>query len=283
MESSVRDVESALISFLREDIGRGDATTSAVLAPGQSARGILLAKSNTVVCGVDLALIVFQLLDPAANGENLSPDGSEASAGTPLAEISGLAAALLAAERTALNLLQRMCGIASQTRRFVRAVEGTPCRIFDTRKTAPGLRLFDKRAVAAGGGKHYRFGMDDGILIKDNHRALTGGVGRAVENARLRAPAGLKIEAEVESEQELRDAIAAGVDILLLDNRSPEEVRRLVSLARSLSPRVVLEASGGLTLENVRAYAEAGVDFVSIGALTHSVAAADISFELEKS
>jgi nicotinate-nucleotide pyrophosphorylase (carboxylating) len=278
-----RDLDLELLSFLHEDIGRGDVTTASVLEPGERASGYLLAKSETVACGVDVALRVFQLLDPEALIEGISCDGDRVSVGTRLGEVSGLAAALLAGERTALNLLQRMCAIASETQRYVRAVDGTACRILDTRKTAPGLRVFDKRAVAAGGGKNHRFGLDDGILIKDNHRRLAGGAGPAVERARRRASAGLRIEAEVETEAQLREAIEAGADILLLDNRTPEEVRRMVSVARALSPALLLEASGGITLQNVRDYAAAGVDFVSVGALTHSVEAADISFELEES
>ena len=174
-----------------------------------------------------------------------------------------------------------MSGIATETRRYVEAVRGTACRILDTRKTAPGLRAFDKRAVLAGGGVNHRFGLDDGILIKDNHLAVAGGAGAAVAEARRRAPFGLRIEVEVENEAQLREALAAGADILLLDNRSPAETARLVAIARDIAPAARIEASGGISLANVRAYAEAGVDFVSIGALTHSVRGSDISLELE--
>ena len=201
--------------------------------------------------------------------------------GRELAEVGGSARAILSAERVALNLLQRMSGIATETRRYVEALEDTACAVLDTRKTAPGLRLFDKRAVRAGGGRNHRFGLDDGILIKDNHIAIAGGVAAAVSAARARGPFGLRIEVEVENASQAREAVEAGADRILLDNRTPAEASSLVALCRSISPGVRIEASGGITLENVRAYAEAGVDFVSVGALTHSVRASDIALELD--
>ena len=199
-----------------------------------------------------------------------------------MAHLSGDARAILSAERVALNLLQRMCGIATMTRAFVRAVEGTGCRILDTRKTAPGLRPFDKEAVVAGGGHNHRSGLDDAILVKDNHLAIAGSVAEAVGRARRFASPTLKIEVEVEDERTLREALEAGADAILLDNRTPAELASLVAVARRLRPGVPLEASGGITLENVRTIAETGVDFVSVGALTHSVLAADISLDLEQ-
>ena len=268
-------------AFLEEDLGRGDVTTAAVVPEGTRARGSLLARSATVVAGLDVARMVFLFLDPDLEWRDQIPEGGEAKAGQPLAALSGHARAILSAERVALNLLQRMCGIATATRACVRAIEGTRCRILDTRKTAPGLRLFDKRAVVAGGGTNHRFGLDDSVLIKDNHLAIAGSVAAAVDRARRHAPAYMKIEVEVESERALVEALDAGADAILFDNRAPEELAALVAAARKRRPGVTLEASGGITLENVRAYAGTGVDFVSVGALTHSVRAADISLELE--
>ena len=273
-------LRGSLERFLAEDLGRGDATTDAIVPPGARGRGAFVVRTAGVVCGLDVARELFAVLDPEVDWTADAAEGTLAPAGTTIASVSGDARALLSAERVALNLLQRMCGIATATRRYVDAVAGTRCRVLDTRKTAPGLRAFDKRAVAAGGGTNHRFGLDDGILVKDNHLAVAGSVSEAVARARRSAPHLLKIEVEVEGEAALREALAAGADALLIDNRSPRELAPLVTVARSLRPDVPLEASGGITLENVRAYAETGVDFVSVGALTHSVAATDISLEL---
>ncbi len=269
-----------LRGFLEEDIGRGDATSRAVVPEGARATGILLAKSSLVASGILVARDVFRLADPDSKWTSSCDDGAVVEPGRKLAEVAGNARSLLAAERVALNLLQRMSGIATETKRYVEAVRGTACRILDTRKTAPGLRAFDKQAVRDGGGDNHRFGLDDGILIKDNHIAVAGGVAAAVGAARSRAPFGLKVEIEVENAAQLREALAAGADLVLLDNQTPSETARLVSICRSIGPKVSIEASGGIGLDNVRAYADAGVDFISVGALTHSVRASDISLEL---
>ena len=277
--------EGALFSqvgaFLNEDLGRGDVTTQSVVMRQQHARGRFLAKEPMVVAGLEAAEAVFSTLDSQQQLEAFVSDGEEVEAGKVIARTSGFADVLLAGERVALNLLQRLSGIATTTRRFVLAVEGTGAQIVDTRKTTPGLRMLEKYAVAAGGGRNHRFGLDDGVLIKDNHAALAGGVGAAVERARRAVGHLHKIEIEVSNESDLREAIASGADILLLDNQTPEETRRLVSIARELEPRIVLESSGGISLENVRAYAEAGVDLISVGALTHSARAMDISFKIQ--
>jgi nicotinate-nucleotide pyrophosphorylase (carboxylating) len=202
-------------------------------------------------------------------------------AGATLAALAGRARPLLAAERLALNLLQRMCAIATATRRYVDAVAGTGCRILDTRKTAPGLRAFDRMAVADGGGTNHRDGLDDMVLIKDNHRRLAGGTASAVAAALRRAPAGMKVEVEVESEYDLREALGAGARMILIDNQTPETVARWTRIAKESPTPPFIEASGNMTLDRVRAYALAGADAVSVGALTHSVAAADIALELE--
>ena len=272
---------SQIGAFLNEDLGRGDITTQSVVMRQQRARGRFLAKESMVVAGLEAAESVFSTLDSGQQLEAFVSDGDEVEAGKVIARTSGFADVLLAGERLALNLLQRLSGVATLTRQFVRAVEGTSAAIVDTRKTTPGLRMLEKYAVQAGGGRNHRFGLDDGVLIKDNHIALAGGVATAVERARASVGHLHKIEVEVTSEKELREAVRAGADILLLDNRTPEETAQLVHVARELSPQVLLESSGGITLENVRAYAEAGVDLVSVGALTHSARAVDISFKIQ--
>ena len=277
--------EGALFSqigaFLSEDLGRGDITTQATVMRQQRARGKFLAKEPMVVAGLEAAEAVFSTLDSQQQLEAFVSDGDEVEAGKTIARTAGFADVLLGAERVALNLMQRLSGIATLTRQFVKAVEGTEAQIVDTRKTAPGLRMLEKYAVLAGGGRNHRFGLDDGVLIKDNHIALAGGVATAVERARDAVGHLHKVEVEVTSERDLREAIRAGADILLLDNQTPEETARLVLVARELEPGILLESSGGITLANVRAYAEAGVDLISVGALTHSARAVDISFKIQ--
>ena len=277
--------EGALFSqigaFLNEDIGRGDITTQSTVMRSQSAKGRFIAKEAMVVCGLEAAEAVFSTLDSQQQIEAFVSDGDEVEEGKVIARTSGFADVLLGGERLALNLLQRLSGIATQTRRFVREVEGTKAQIVDTRKTTPGLRMLEKYAVLAGGGRNHRFGLDDGVLIKDNHIALAGGVATAVERARQAVGHLHKVEVEVSSEAGLREAIKSGADILLLDNQTPEQTARLVEVARGLAPHVMLESSGGINIENVRAYAEAGVDLISVGALTHSARAMDISFKIQ--
>ncbi|MDT7688353.1 MAG: hypothetical protein QOJ70_2414 [Acidobacteriota bacterium] len=277
--------EGALFSqigaFLNEDIGRGDITTQSTVMRSQSAKGRFIAKEAMVVCGLEAAEAVFSTLDSQQQIEAFVSDGDAVEAGKVIARTTGFADVLLAGERLALNLMQRLSGIATLTREFVRAVEGTRAQIVDTRKTTPGLRMLEKYAVVTGGGRNHRFGLDDGVLIKDNHIALAGGVATAVERARKAVGHLHKVEVEVSRERELRDAVEAGADILLLDNQTPEETRRLVEVARTLKPDVLLESSGGITLANVRDYAEAGVDLISVGALTHSARAMDVSFKIQ--
>lgn len=267
---------------LEEDLGRGDVTSAATVPEDARARGRFVAKQELVVSGLEAARAVFH---EAGGGEMgfsaLAEEGERVAAGSVLAEVEGYARPMLAAERVALNLLMRLCGVATLTGRYAEAVSGTGARIADTRKTTPGLRRLEKAAVRAGGGTNHRFGLDDGVLIKDNHLALAGGVAEAVRRARANAPHLLKIEVEVESLEELREALDAGADAILLDNMTPEEVRRCAELARRRDPGVLLEVSGGISLGNVRAYAEAGPDLISVGALTHSAPAADISLEIE--
>lgn len=277
---SGEELDTRLRGFLSEDIGGIDITTETTVPLGLRAEGELLAKSPCIVSGLSVARRTFELLDARLVWTSQREPGDRAEGGDVLVRLSGQAHAILMAERVALNLLQRMSGIATSTRRFVEAVQGTAASIFDTRKTAPGLRPFDRIAVVDGGGMNHRGSLAEMVLIKDNHRRLAGGVALALRAARDRVPAGVLIEVEVETEEELSEVAAAGADIILIDNQSPETVARWAEVARGLRPELSIEASGGIRLENVRAYAEAGANRISVGALTHSVEAADISLEL---
>ncbi|HYV41888.1 MAG TPA: carboxylating nicotinate-nucleotide diphosphorylase [Thermoanaerobaculia bacterium] len=274
-------LDAKLRELLAEDVGAGDVTTEWTVPSGSRARGRFVARSACVVSGLSVARRTFELLDPGLSWKEEAAAGNSVQPEATLARISGRARALLTAERVALNLLQRMCGIATATRAFVEAVAGTGCRILDTRKTAPGLRAFDRMAVADGGGSNHRDGLFDMVLIKDNHRRLCGGIGLAVETAREKAPAGMKIEVEVESEEDLKEALEAGAKMILIDNQTPETVARWCRATALSAVPPFVEASGNMTLQRVRAYALAGADAVSVGALTHSVTAADIALELE--
>ena len=268
--------------FLAEDLGRGDITTQACVPPDVSGIGRFLAKEDLVICGLEVAEAVFLHLDPdSPELEPLFNDGDEVAAGTIFATQKGYADVLLAGERTALNLIQRLSGIATLTRKFVRAVEGTGASIVDTRKTTPGLRLLEKYAVTVGGGKNHRLGLDDGVLIKDNHIALAGGVREAVAAAKRTVGHLHKIEIEITNWAQLREAVEAGADIIMIDNQTPSEVKKLVEMARSMNPQILIEASGGMDIDTVREYAEAGVDLISVGKLTHSARAVDISFKIQ--
>lgn len=278
---SREELDRRLREFLAEDVGLGDVTTDAIVPSDAKATAELVTKSECVVSGLPVSRRVFELLDPDLSWEERTAAGSKVPPGTTLARLSGKARAILTAERVALNLLQRMCGIATATRRYVEAVEGTRCRILDTRKTAPGLRPFDRAAVRDGGGINHRFGLFDQVLIKDNHRVLAGGVTAAVEAVRRYAPETTTVEVEVESEADLREAVAGGADIVLIDNQTPDTVSRWSSIARTVPDPPQIEASGKVDLGTVRDYALAGADAISIGRLTHSVEAADISLEVE--
>ena len=271
-----RQVTEILERALAEDIGSGDLTTDAVVPERIEAQGTFLANEMLVVAGLPLAERLYELLDPALRLEAQVEEGVQVTRGS-IAGVRGDARPLLRGERVALNFLQRLSGIATLTRRFVARLEGTKTRIRDTRKTTPGLRLLEKYAVRVGGGSNHRFGLFDAVLIKENHAQLAGGVAEAVRRARQRYDRQHALQVEVRDDAEVRQALAAGADALLLDNMSVEQVDTAVEIVRG---RVPLEVSGGLRLETVRAYAECGVDFVSVGALTHSAPAADISFDL---
>jgi len=261
---------------LAEDLGWGDVTTDATVTPSLRARGIILAKSSCVVAGVDVAAEAFRQLDPAAVFTVRKRDGAVCEPGDVIAEVRGSAASMLTAERTALNLMQRMTGIATLTRRFVDATGGR-ITILDTRKTTPTLRALEKYSVRAGGGTNHRSGLDDGILIKDNHIRLAGGVGEAVRRMKA-AHQEMPIEVEAQSLEQVEEAIQAGADVILLDNLSTAQMKD--ALAR-IAGRAKVEISGGVTLERIPELAATGADYVSVGALTHSAPAADLSFELE--
>ena len=261
---------------LAEDFGWGDVTTEAVIASDQKARGVLLAKSRCVVAGLDLAFEAFRQLDPTVVITRHRQDGERCAPGTEVAEVRGTAAALLTAERTALNFMQRLSGIATLTRRFVDAAAGR-ITVLDTRKTTPLLRTLEKYAVRAGGGVNHRKGLDDGILIKDNHVRLGGGVACVVAKMRS-ATREMPTEVEAQSIQQVDEALEAGADIILLDNLATPDIIRAVEKCRG---RAKTEISGGVTLDRMPELAATGADYVSIGALTHSAPAADLSLEIE--
>jgi nicotinate-nucleotide pyrophosphorylase (carboxylating) len=270
-------IEQLIALALEEDLGRGDVTSEALFPPDARVEGRIIAKSPLVLAGSEVARAVFLRVDPRVVCELKGVDGQALAAGDVAMQVSGAAWSVLAAERTALNFLQRLSGIATLTRRFVDAVKGTRALICDTRKTAPGFRALDKRAVLSGGGRNHRADLAAGVLIKDNHAAACGSVRAAVERAKARAPHGLRIEVEVDRLEQIEEALAAGAELLLLDNMSVADVREAVS---AIAGRALVEVSGGVTLSSVRALAEAGADRISVGALTHSAPAADLSLEL---
>lgn len=268
--------------FLDEDIGRGDITTQSTVPPATEGVGRFWAKNDLVVAGLEVADAVFATLDPQLELESFVYDGEYVQAGKELARIEGPASVLLAGERVALNLMQRMSGVATLTRKYVDAIKGTGARVVDTRKTMPGLRMLDKYAVMVGGGRNHRYGLDDGILIKDNHIALAGGIQKAITRAREYASHLLKIEVEVSSMAQLKEAVKAGADVILLDNMSVKQVKECVEYVRKQSTgrQILIEASGNITLETIAEYAQTGVDLISSGAITHSAPAVDISFKI---
>jgi len=272
-------VRRLVATALEEDLGRGDVTTGAALPADLQATATIEAQEPCVVAGLFLAPLVWGRLDPALVVEPpLRDEGAEVPRGAALVRVRGRAAPILAGERVLLNLLQHCCGVATLTRRFVRAVEGTRAAIVDTRKTLPGLRLLEKHAVHAGGGVNHRFGLDDGILVKTTHVALGGGTAAVVARVRARAPTALRVQVECRSRSEVEAALAAGADALLLDNQSPDEAHALVAF---VGGRVPVELSGGITLANVAAYAASGADRISIGALTHSAPAVALHLCIE--
>ena len=276
----VWQVEQLIRLALQEDIGSGDVATQALIDNEAVAQALWIAKAEGIVSGLDIALRVFQTLNPAVTMQTCVTPGECVGVGQPMATFRGPYKALLMGERTALNFVQRMSGIATTTRAFVDAITGLPTRLLDTRKTLPGHRILDKQAVRDGGGTNHRMGLYDLAMIKDNHIAAAGGIAQAVRLVRKHIPAYLRIEVETSNLNEVHEAIEAGADIIMLDNMSLEVMREAVHY---IDQRALTEASGNVTLERIRAIAETGVDFVSTGAITHSIRALDISMKLQVS
>jgi nicotinate-nucleotide pyrophosphorylase (carboxylating) len=274
-EQQMRDI---VRKALEEDMGDGDVTTHRIVPPERRGFGRFIAKEKGVIAGLQVTEVTFLILDDQARFETRINEGERVEPGKIIAMVEGNGRALLSAERVALNFLQRMSGIASLTRQFVDAVKGTSAVILDTRKTAPGLRAFDKWAVLLGGGQNHRFGLFDMVLIKDNHIHIAGGITEAVSRVRTGAGGDFKIEVEVRDMEELKEALELKVDRILLDNMNTEELARSVEITHGCVP---LEASGNVNLDNVAAIAATGVDYISIGRLTHSAKALDISFLME--
>lgn len=268
---------------LAEDIGRGDVTTSATIPAGTRASARIVAREAGVIAGLPAAALAFRLLDPAVSFTVESDEGSRVEAAMIVARLEGEARALLTAERTALNFLGHLSGIATIAAACVEAVAGTRARVVDTRKTTPGLRNLEKYAVRVGGAQNHRAGLDDGILIKDNHIAAAGGVREAINRARTRASHLLKIEVECEDEEQVREAVEAGAEVILLDNMPSERLRRNVEWIRERAPTTLIEASGGIGADSAKlaAVAATGVDFISLGALTHSAPHLDVSLDFD--
>jgi nicotinate-nucleotide pyrophosphorylase (carboxylating) len=276
----VDQIDAIIDLALREDIGPGDLTAQSVIPDDASASGQMLLKSNGVISGLDAIARVFRRVDPAIQWQPAVADGDQCSRGTVIGSVDGPARSVLTAERTALNFIQRLSGVATLTRSFVDAVAGTKAQIVDTRKTTPGMRVLDKQAVRHGGGANHRIGLFDGVMIKDNHIVALGGdegIVTGVRAARERIPHTVKIEVEVANLDQLRLALESSAEIIMLDNMSLDQMRAAVEIAAG---KALLEASGGVTLDTVRAIAETGVDLISVGALTHSAPALDISLDL---
>lgn len=267
-------------NWLKEDVGSGDVTTLTTIAPGHQSKGIIHAKEEGVVCGIPVAELVFEVVDPSLSFTALVKEGERVAKGTVLAEVEGSTHAILTGERLALNLMQRLSGVATRTATFVQALEGLPAKLVDTRKTTPGHRILEKYAVRIGGGANHRFGLYDAVMIKDNHIKGAGGIKQAVSRARANIPHTMTIEVEAESLEQVEEALAAGADIIMLDNMSLELMTEAVRRIKTKAPHVKTEASGNVSLETVRGIANTGVDVISVGRLTYSFSSLDISLDL---
>ncbi|MBP1967240.1 carboxylating nicotinate-nucleotide diphosphorylase [Paenibacillus aceris] len=268
--------------WLEEDIGTGDVTTLTTIPLDHASKGIIHVKEDGIVCGLRIAQEVFAVIDPSLRFETKVVEGSSVNKGTILAEVEGNTRNILLGERLSLNLMQRLSGIATKTREFVDALEGLPTRLVDTRKTTPGHRLLEKYAVRVGGGHNHRFGLYDAVMIKDNHIKGAGGITQAVQAARQQIPHTMKIEVEVEDFDQLHEALSSGADIIMLDNMAPVKMKEAVSIIKSKAPHIVVEGSGSVTPQTIKAMAESGVDVISVGRLTYSVSALDISLDLNE-
>ena len=271
---------SLIQAALDEDVGPGDFTTLWTVPADRRAEARIVAKAQGVVAGSEVAAEVFRRVDPSLVVEVAAPDGTTLEPGELAMRVTGSARSILTAERTALNFMQRLSGVSTVTRRYVAAVEGTGARVIDTRKTTPGMRALEKAAVVAGGGTNHRHGLHDMVMIKDNHIAAAGGITAAVDAVRARNDRGLAVEVETTNLAEVREALTTGADRIMFDNMPPALMREAVELVRASAHRPETEASGGITLDTIRSAAESGVDFISVGALTHSAPALDLSLQL---
>ncbi|MBD0384568.1 carboxylating nicotinate-nucleotide diphosphorylase [Paenibacillus sedimenti] len=268
--------------WLEEDIGTGDVTTLTTIPLEHESKGIIHVKEDGILCGLPIAKEVFNVVDPTLRFETKAVEGSSVKKGTVLAEVEGKTRSILLGERLSLNLMQRLSGIATKTYEFVEALEGLPTRLVDTRKTTPGHRLLEKYAVRVGGGHNHRFGLYDAVMIKDNHIKGSGGITQAIQAARMQIPHTMKIEVEVENFDQLHEALAASADIIMLDNMVPEKMKEAVSIIKTKAPHIVVEGSGSVTPQTIKRMAETGVDVISVGRLTYSVTALDISLDLNE-
>jgi nicotinate-nucleotide pyrophosphorylase (carboxylating) len=280
LELNSRTLNQNLQQWLDEDIAMGDVTTMTTIPAGQESKGIIHVKDQGILAGLPVAQAVFALVDPNLQFQALAKDGDAVSYGTVIAEVSGSTRSILLGERLALNLMQRMSGVATRTHQFVDRLEGRPVRLVDTRKTTPGHRMLEKYAVRVGGGHNHRFGLFDAVMIKDNHIKGAGGVAQAIQAARANIPHTMKIEVEVESFEQLEQALSAGADVIMLDNMAPQQMKEAVHRIKSAAPHIVVEASGSVTLDTIQQIADSGVDVISVGRLTYSVQALDISLDL---
>lgn len=275
-------IEEQIKRWLHEDVGHGDITSLATVPSSHHSKGIIHAKQSGVLCGLPVAALVFHMVDPHIKFTPMADEGSEVSVGTTIAIAEGNTRHILKGERLALNLLQRLSGIATQTQKYVSALANSSCRIVDTRKTTPGLRLLEKYAVTMGGGHNHRFGLHDAVLIKDNHIKASGGVGAAITAAKRAIPHTVKIEIEVETISQVQEALDAGADIIMLDNMDESMMSQAVHHIKSVAPHIIVEASGGVNLHTVHAIGQTGVDVISVGSLTSSVQPLDISLDLNE-
>ncbi|MEK3741024.1 MULTISPECIES: carboxylating nicotinate-nucleotide diphosphorylase [Paenibacillus] len=274
------ELVQSIKAWLREDVGSGDVTTQMTIPVGHESKGIIHAKEDGIICGIPIAELVFEIVDPALSFTALVEEGQAVTKGTVIIEVEGSTHAILTGERLALNLMQRLSGVASRTASFVQVLEGLPTRLVDTRKTTPGHRMLEKYAVRIGGGFNHRFGLYDAVMIKDNHIKGAGGIRQAVGRARKNIPHTMSIEVETENLEQVEEALAAGADIIMLDNMSNDMMKQAVVRIKSQAPHVKTEASGNVSLETVRGIAETGVDVISVGRLTYSFSSLDISLDL---
>lgn len=277
-----RLLNEQLAAWLKEDVGTGDVTTAFTIPAGHQSKGIIHAKEEGVIAGIPVAKAVFELVDPDIIFSAYVEEGSIVSKGTVLIEVEGSTHSILTGERLALNLMQRLSGIATKTKQYAATIADLPTELVDTRKTTPGHRALEKYAVRVGGGKNHRFGLYDAVMIKDNHIKGAGGITEAVARARRHIPYTMKVEVETESMEQVKEALQAGADIIMLDNMPAAAMAEAVTWIRSQAPHVLIEASGGITLDTIREKALAGIDVISVGSLTYSFQALDISLDLNE-